>query len=611
MPGAGSLGSQSTVAAAGRHGGQDGIVVEGALLMDERPVVVLGAGINGAALARELALSGVPVAVVDADDVACGATAWSTRLIHGGLRYLEYGEIGLVRESLAERDRLVRLAPHLVAPLSFYVPLRGRLGGLPAAVARLVGIEGLARRWRPTRGRGTWTVGTGLTLYDLLASDSHAPRHRTVRAGAAGLPRVDRRAFAWGCIYSDAQLLYPERFTVELLVDARRAAAETGAACDVFTHCRATFLPGGVLRLMGAVDQDIIDLRPAALVNATGAWVDRALAAVFSSGAPDAGGRRLIGGTKGSHLLLRAPRLRAALAEHGVYAEAADGRPVFVLPFGPELVLVGTTDIPFAGDPATARADDAEIDYLLAAAAGLFPDVAPGRDALQQHYCGVRPLPAARKPRGSPAAVTRRHMLVRHAEAPLPTWSIVGGKLTTCRSLAETAAKEVLAALGRPVLGSSRERPLPGACVGESRLAALRETEALVRRADGWGVDPAAVAERMVAVFGARAAAAAAGIAARPGGIRGSLLPRAAVEFCVREEWARTIGDVIERRLMLAFDTELGRDTLEDVATVLAELGLVSHADVGREAEACAGQLAARYGRRLAEGRENGPEEEA
>jgi glycerol-3-phosphate dehydrogenase len=597
---------EDTVAAAGRHGG---FILEGSPVMDERPVVVLGAGINGAALARELALSGVPVAVVDADDVACGATAWSTRLIHGGLRYLEYGEVGLVRESLAERDRLVRLAPHLVAPLPFYVPLRGRLGGLGAAAARLVGLEGLARRWRPARGRGTWTVGTGLALYDLLASDSRAPRHRTVRAGAAGLPRVDREAFTWGCIYSDAQLLYPERFTVELLVDARRAAAETGVACDVFTKRRAALLPDGVLRLTGAVDQADVDLRPAALINATGAWVDRTLAAVFPWGTPDAAGRRLIGGTKGSHLLLRAPRLRTALAEHGVYAEADDGRPVFVLPFGADLVLVGTTDVPFTGDPATARADDTEIDYLLAATARLFPDVAPGPGDVQQHYCGVRPLPATGAPGGTPAAVTRRHMLVRHPRAPLPAWSIVGGKLTTCRSLAESAAQEVLATLGRPVLGSSRERPLPGACAGESRAAAVRETESLVRRAGDWGVDPAAVANKMVAVFGRRAPAAAAVIADRPGVIRGSVLPRAAVEFCVREEWARTLADVVERRLMLAFDTGLCRDTLVDVATVLAELGLVSHADVGGEAEACAGHLAARYGRRLPQGPGNGPEE--
>jgi glycerol-3-phosphate dehydrogenase len=573
---------------------------------DDRPIVVLGGGINGVALARELALSGAPVAVVDADDLAGGATAWSTRLIHGGLRYLEHGEIGLVRESLAERDRLVRLAPHLVAPLPFFVPVRGRLGGLRSAAARLVGLDWLARRWRSARGRGSWTVGTGLALYDLLASDSRWPRHRTVRSGAAGLPRIDRDTFPWGCIYTDAQLLYPERFTVELLVDARRAAAEAGTACDVFTHQTATLGPGGELQLTGADGLPAFVLRPAAIVNATGAWVDRTLADVFPEAASVADGRRLIGGTKGSHLLLRAPRLRDALAEHGVYAEADDGRPFFVLPFGADLVLVGTTDIPFTGDPATARADDAEIEYLLASTARLFPDIPLGPGDVQQHYCGVRPLPATGATSGTPAAVTRRHMLVRHPRAPLPAWSIVGGKLTTCRSLAESAAREVLAALGRTVRGSSRERPLPGACAGESRAAAFRAAEAEVREVGCGGVDPAAVAGRLVAIFGSRAAAVVAGLAARPGLVRGSVLPRAAVEFCVREEWARTLDDVVERRLMLAFDAGLRRDTLVDVAAVLADLGLVPRADVDRTADATAARLWHRYGRRVSEPQEEG-----
>jgi glycerol-3-phosphate dehydrogenase len=190
-------------------------------------------------------------------------------------------------------------------------------------------------------------------------------------------------------------------------------------------------------------------------------------------------------------------------------------------------------------------------------------------------------------------------MLVRHPRTPLPAWSIVGGKLTTCRSLAESAAREVLAALGRPVRRSSRERPLPGACAGESRAAAHRATEAGVREAGCGGVDPAAVAGRLVAVFGSRAAAVVAGMAARPGLVRGSVLPRAAVEFCVREEWARTLDDVVERRLMLAFDAGLCRDTLVDVAAVLADLELVPRADVDRAADATAARLWHRYGRRV------------
>ena len=444
-------------------------------MVQQRPVVVLGAGINGAALARELTLSGVPVVVIDADDIASGATAWSTRLIHGGLRYLEYGEVGLVRESLAERDRLARLAPHLVQPLPFYLPVQRRLGGLRAAAARLIGLDGLARRWAGPHGRGSLAVAIGLSLYDLLATGSGWPRHRMVRAGAAGLPTVDRGAFPLAATYADAQMLFPERFTVELLVDARRIAAAQGTSFEVLTHRQAHWVPEHTLRVAraDAADAAGVEIRPAALVNATGAWVDRTLDGIAAAEVFPHGGR-LIGGTKGSHLLVRWQPLRDALRDHGVYAEAVDGRPVFVLPFGPELVLVGTTDIPFDGDPSAARADEAEIDYLLAAVARFFPDAAPDRSHVQQHYCGVRPLPATDGPGAVPAAVTRRHMLVRHPDAPLPAWSIVGGKLTTCRSLAEQGAAEVLGCLGIPIGGGSRDRPLPGACAGPTRAEAVR-----------------------------------------------------------------------------------------------------------------------------------------
>lgn len=534
----------------------------------ETTVVVLGAGINGAALARELLLSGVRVVVAEADDVACGATAWSTRLVHGGLRYLEYGEVDLVRESLRERDRLVRLAPHLVRPLGFLLPVRSRLGGLAAAAARIVGLESLARAWRG-RGRGSIAVGIGLTLYDALAAAPGWPRHRTVATGVPGLPAVDARAFPHAAVYADAQMLFPERFTVELLVDARRIAAEQGTSFSLLTHAAAAWDAGGELRIVTAAG-DAVAVRPAAIVNATGAWVDRTRAEILPRSP-----RRLIGGTKGSHLVLAAPALRAALGDHGVYAEADDGRPVFVLPFGPRLVLVGTTDIPFAGDPATARTDDAEITYLLAAVARLFPQAAPPRDAVLQHYCGVRPLPAADA--ATPASVTRRHMLVRHADAPLPIWSIVGGKLTTCRSLAEQSAAEVLGVLGLPVRTTSRERPLPGSLADDVRPACIAEAERLLLAA-GVDVDRvAAAAECTVALFGARGIEVCRRAAAQPHGfaplLPGSDLPTAAVGFAVEEEWAVSLADVVERRLMLSFAEILPRATLAAVADELVRLG--------------------------------------
>jgi len=565
-------------------------------------IVVLGAGINGAAIARELTLSGVGVIVVDANDIAAGATAWSTRLIHGGLRYLEYGEIGLVRESLAERNRLVRLAPHLVRRLPFYLPVQGRWGGLWAAAARLVGCESLARAWQGRHGRGSWTVGVGLSLYDLLAADAGWPRHRMVRAGRVGMPQIDTRAFPFAGLYDDAQLLFPERFTVELLVDARRIAAAAGTRFEVGTHREMQVGRDGVFRIgPSPAGGGPLEVRPDAVVNATGAWVDHTLAALFPGDAGNAG-RRLMGGTKGSHLVVRCPSLRAALADYGVYGEAGDGRPVFVLPFGPELVLVGTTDIPFSGDPAEARADEAEIGYLLAAVTRLFPAVALRRDDVQQHYCGVRPLPFVSGEARSPAGVTRRHLVVRHDDASLPLWSIVGGKLTTCRSLAETIAATVLATLGVPVRGTSRERPLPGACAGSSRDAVISACRDLADQAGVARADTAAVAEHTVSLFGTRAAAlwqSNRGRAADGGLIRGVGLPRAAVEFCVREEWATSLDDLMERRLMLSFHEELSREAITDVAESLAAAGGLPLDGVAAAVDGYVARLEERYGRSL------------
>jgi len=592
-------------------------------LAADQTVVVLGAGINGAALARELLLSGVSVAMVDASDIASGATAWSTRLIHGGLRYLEYGEIGLVRESLAERNRLVRLAPHLVKPLEFVLPVERRFGGMWAAAARLLGWESLARRWRSNRGRGSWTVSLGLTFYDWLSIGSGWPWHRVVRSGRTGLPRFDAGQFPLAGVYWDAQLLYPERFTVELLVDARRIAAETGAMFSLFTHHTPRLLPDGRLRIeptsgRGAEPSGgvVTELVPAGIVNATGAWVDRTLPYILPSTDGSRPESRLIGGTKGSHVVLRSTALRKAIGSAGLYAEAADGRPVFVLPFGPRLVLVGTTDIPFYGDPADAQADGSEIAYLLEAAARFFPDVALGREHVQQHYCGVRPLPASNgeaKGSGLPASVTRRHMLVRHADAPLPTWSIVGGKLTTCRSLAEKAAAEVLGCLQVAVRDTSRNRPLPGASADAARTALIAQTVAEASRA---GVPEAAVhrvAECTVDLFGARAMDVFAESGrgekevARRVLIRGTHLPAAAIEFCIREEWAASLEDIVERRLMLLFAEELTYETLDDVAEVLVGMHVLPREQKAAEVAAIAARLSRRYGKhipsqRMAEG---------
>lgn len=573
---------------------------------DSPDVVILGAGINGAALARELVLNGASVSVVDEDDVACGTTRWSTRLVHGGLRYLEYGETGLVRESLAERARLVRLAPHLVQPLGFYVPLRGRLGGLRAAAARILGFDSLARRFADPRGRGALAVDLGLRMYDFLARGTGWPRHRMVHAGGEGLPRVDARRYPLAALYDDARMTLPERFTVELLVDAARIAAEQGLPFAVHTRRVARLDDAGRLHLLRADDgtrPEATRLAPRAVVNATGAWVDRTNRACLPG--PDAR-RPLVGGTKGSHLVLDHPPLRAALGARAVYAEAEDGRPVFVIPFASRFVLVGTTDLPFAADPATARADAAEIDYLLGVAAALFPDTAPPRASLVGHYAGVRPLPATD---GAPAGITRRHMLVPLEGTPVPAWAIVGGKLTTCRSLAEEAAPRVLAALGRRVVASSRERPLPGACAPERSAALVAEIAAAAGSA---GVPPAvarAGAAAAVALLGARAAgilelASRADPARRAellAPLAGSDLPAAVVPLCLAEEWAESLGDLVERRLVLPLVTPLSVATIRAVAEAMVRAGRLDPARLEGEVDALVAGLVERHALRFAD----------
>ena len=199
--------------------------------MSEAPVLILGAGINGASVARDLVLNGVPVWIIDRGDIASGATSKSSRLIHGGLRYLEYGDLRLVREALAERERLLRLAPQFVRPLRFYVPVHGRVSGCLAALLRLLGKSPR----RPTR-RGLWIVRTGLWLYDRFTKASSLPRRSIHRSTEPDVPSVDAETFRWLCGYSDAQMLYPERYTLALLTDCQELAEKTQIDFRVFTY---------------------------------------------------------------------------------------------------------------------------------------------------------------------------------------------------------------------------------------------------------------------------------------------------------------------------------------------------------------------------------------
>lgn len=505
--------------------------------MDLRPILILGGGINGAALARELALNGQDVWLVEAADLAFGATAYSSRLIHGGLRYLEFGDVPLVRESLTERQRLLELASAWVHPLRLFIPVRSRFGGMLAAGARFVGLP-FPLRHTP---RGRFVVGIGLAWYDYLAGKG-LPSRSLHRPGEEGVPAVDPRVARWLWAYSDAQITYPERFVIALLADARRLAEERGRELRVLTYAQARLRGRQVEIFHGDTQTPSQSLEPAAIVNATGAWVDRTLARLPVPSPP------LMGGTKGSHFLTFHRPLVESLAGKGVYAEARDGRPVFVLPLG-EGALVGTTDIPFTGDPAEAVASEEELAYLLELVNELFPHAGLARQQIVMHQCGVRPLP--RVDARTPAAITRRHQLVWNDAAPVLLVSLVGGKLTTCRSLAEEAAAAILGRLGRAVLTNSRQRPLLPTAVdlalgapGQPPQAPLTD---LARQA-------------------------------------------------IRDEWATRLEDLVERRLMLHFSPDLKAPTLAALAEVLVQEGRLPAEQASQAVERCLQRLREHFG---------------
>ncbi|HEX3999674.1 MAG TPA: glycerol-3-phosphate dehydrogenase/oxidase [Pirellulales bacterium] len=560
------------------------------------PVLILGAGINGAALARELALNGLGVVIVDERDVASGATAASSRLIHGGLRYLEHREFALVRESLAERTRLLRLAPQFVRPLRLFIPLSNRIGGLTSAARRFIGLNVGAR---PTgAARGLWAVRIGLSLYDAYAHDPSLPRRKLFKANSAGAVAVDPKKYRWMYAYSDAQAIYPERFALALLEDARRLSRQAGMPFRLFTYHRATL--DGQIAHVAPLDQigrstgeSAFSFAPAAIINATGAWVDRTLAALKIPS------QRLIGGTKGSHFVTYDPALRDRLAGRGIYAEATDGRPIFVLPIG-NGTLVGTTDLIYDDDPAAAIASPEELRYLLDAVSALFADLRLSEKDLEMHYCGVRPLPYCGPE--TPAAVTRRHILQANPNCAVPFFSIIGGKLTTCRSLAEETAATILARLGLPHSRNSRDRPLPGGEAYPADAAAAAHEKN--RLAEKFRMPHEAI-EAVWLLLGTRtdAVLTEAGCAdeAAPKFVAGTPMPRAFVRWVIQNEWATTLDDIVERRLMLVYHAGLSRRTLADLAQLLSECGRLPRDRTVAEVNAAVERLQTRFGKRVAD----------
>jgi len=559
------------------------------------PVLILGAGINGAATARELALNGVPVIVVDCADLASGATSRSSRLIHGGLRYLEYGEIRLVRESLGERIRLLESAPHLIFPLRLFIPLRRRWGGLLLSLLNFSGLAHWNRlrkfvdSWFKKKDRGMWLVRLGLWFYDRFARDNLFDTHSVHRVGSSDVPQVAAETYRWLCAYSDARITYPERFVLEYLIDARDAAQNVGSHFEVLTY-RRTELNGREVRISHTSDDGKTRcFRPSMVVNATGAWGDLTLSDLKIDE------KKLFGGTKGSHIIVNSVVLEKAIGNAGVYSETPDGRMVFVLPFG-KAVLIGTTDIRFEDRPEKAVASQEEIEYLLEMTNTLFPNVKLERNDIAMHYSGVRPLPNSAESQTS--AISRGQKIQLTSQDGLKIFTMVGGKLTTGRLFGEQVADRVLAELGIPRTGNTKNRPLPGGTsypTDEQHLKSRKE-----KMQAQYSLVEEQVAE-LWELFGicSEHICAASHLIADGDLLNGTNLPLAVVNHVVQKEWVTNLSDIVERRLMLLYRPSLSRKCLEQLAECLVTAGKLNSLCVEKQIAETVNRLETIYGKKI------------
>ena len=391
-------------------------------------VLILGGGINGCGTFRDLCAQGVDCLLLEKTDFCAGASAGSSRLMHGGLKYLETGEFRLVRESAEERNRLLKNAAHYVRPLPSVIPLRSRFGGIWPSMLRFFRLDATMN------DRGSIITRLGLTLYDLYGRNFRAmPTHRMLSRADLdrAVPGLDTRIIGAG-LYYEGQISHAERLGLELILDGEAMHPASRA----FNHVTLMQQVDGVITYRH--DGTDHKVRPKVIINAGGAWIDKVNTAIGLD-------TRLMGGSKGAHIVVENPALHAALNGHMVYFGTADGRVNLAYPFMGR-VLIGATDIKI-DDPDDAVCEQVEADYLIGTITEIFPSIPVTEDQILYRFIGVRPLPRSD---GSIGQVTRDHSI---AELSLPDGApvlcLIGGKWTTFRGFSEQATDRVLKILGR------------------------------------------------------------------------------------------------------------------------------------------------------------------
>jgi glycerol-3-phosphate dehydrogenase len=396
-------------------------------------VLIVGGGINGIGVFRDLALQGIDVLLVDKSDFCAGASAASSHMLHGGLRYLENAEFRLVREALRERNLMLQNAPHYAKPLPTTIPIFNWFSGLLNAPLKFL-------RLRDKPGsRGALVVKIGLSLYDFFTRKQQVlPRHKFMRKknSLKLRPHLNPNIICTATYY-DAWMPYPERICMELIMDTELLSPTARA----LNYVAMEDAKGDIVTLSDEVTGEILTVKPKIVINAAGPWIDFTNKAMQHS-------TQFIGGTKGSHLVLDHPELHEATKGGEMFFENEDGRITLFFPLL-DKVLIGTTDIPI-NNPEDAICSDEEIDYILSMIDVVFPNIKVDRSHIVFQFSGVRPLPRSKS--ATTGQVSRDHsvkILEPGSGTSFPIYSLIGGKWTTFRAFAEQVTDKILKRLGQ------------------------------------------------------------------------------------------------------------------------------------------------------------------
>ena len=522
----------------------------------EVDVLIVGGGINGIGTFRDLALQGVRVLLVERSDFASGASAASSHMVHGGIRYLENGEFRLVREAVRERNLLLQNAPHLVRPLPTVIPIFKIISGILNAPLKFLG-------WltKPAE-RGAVVIKLGLMMYDAytIGKNRTIPKHRfeNRKKSLERYPKLNSK-IKYTATYYDGSMISPERLALEVLLDGLESSSD---AMAINYMSLASGDPSAV-EIKDEISGDVHSINPKVIVNAAGPWIDFANQRIGKA-------TKFMGGTKGSHLVLRHQELRDAIGESELFFENIDGRITLIFPLEDQ-VLIGTSDLPI-DDPDKAVCTEEEVGYFLEMLNVVFPVIKVDPSHIVYRFSGVRPLPASDAT--TTGQISRDHsikMIDPEKDGEAPVLSLVGGKWTSFRAFSEQVTDKVLEHLKRSRKNSTEQVAIGG---GKNFPNSDQKQKYISELSTKTGLAEDKV-ENLFQRYGTRASEVAVFIAengqGEPAALADTRYLKSEIEFLVRQEHVQRLGDLVQRRTSLAMFGQLTQQSLNEIADIMAD----------------------------------------